>query len=78
MVDQAENEGGLDQHESDLIRNAIEFNDLEVSEILTPAWIWWLYLTPPPWSRRPSLCGERLLPPPHLPRQHRQHRRRHP
>ena len=36
MVDQAENEGGLDQHESDLIRNAIEFNDLEVSEILTP------------------------------------------
>ena len=29
MVDQAENEGGLDQHESDLIRNAIEFNDLE-------------------------------------------------
>ena len=36
MVDQAENEGGLDQHESDLIRNAIEFHDLEVSEILTP------------------------------------------
>ncbi len=36
MVDQAENEGGLDEHESDLIRNAIEFSDLEVSEILTP------------------------------------------
>lgn len=36
MVDQAENEGGLDQHESELIRAAIEFNDLEVSEILTP------------------------------------------
>ena len=36
MVDQAENEGGLDQHESDLIRNAIEFNDLEVSEIPHP------------------------------------------
>ncbi len=36
MVDQAQTEGGLDQHESDLIRNAIEFNDLEVSEILTP------------------------------------------
>ena len=35
MVDQAETEGGLDEHESDLIRNAIEFNDLEVSEILT-------------------------------------------
>ena len=36
MVDQAETEGSLDQHESDLIRNAIEFNDMEVSEILTP------------------------------------------
>ena len=36
MVDQAETEGGLDEHESDLIRNAIEFNDLEVCEILTP------------------------------------------
>ena len=36
MVDQAETEGSLDQHESNLIRNAIEFNDMEVSEILTP------------------------------------------
>ena len=36
MVDQAEDEGGLDQHESELIRSAIEFNDLEVSSILTP------------------------------------------
>ena len=36
MVDQAETEGNLDQHESNLIRNAIEFNDMEVSEILTP------------------------------------------
>ncbi|MBR2935319.1 MAG: HlyC/CorC family transporter [Oscillospiraceae bacterium] len=36
MVDQAHTEGGLDEHESELIRAAIEFNDLEVSEILTP------------------------------------------
>ena len=36
MVNQAETDGSLDQHESDLIRNAIEFNDMEVSEILTP------------------------------------------
>jgi len=35
MVEQAENEGGLDEHESDLIRNAIEINDLDVSDILT-------------------------------------------
>ena len=34
--DQAESEGGLDQHESRLIRAAIEFHDLEVEEILTP------------------------------------------
>ena len=31
-----ESEGGLDQHESRLIRAAIEFHDLEVEEILTP------------------------------------------
>ncbi len=36
MVSEAENEGGLDAHESQLIRAAIEFNDLEVEEILTP------------------------------------------
>ena len=36
MVDQAESEGGLDREESDLIRSAIEFSDLEVEEILTP------------------------------------------
>ena len=36
LVDQAESEGGLDQHESRLIRAAIEFHDLEVEEILTP------------------------------------------
>ena len=36
MVDQAETEGGLDQHESELIRSAIEFGDLEAGDILTP------------------------------------------
>ena len=36
MVDQAETEGGLDEHESDLIRSAIAFNDREVSDLLTP------------------------------------------
>lgn len=36
MVTEAESEGGLDPHESQLIRAAIEFNDLEVGEILTP------------------------------------------
>ena len=36
MVTEAENEGGLDPHESQLIRAAIEFNDLEVAEILIP------------------------------------------
>ena len=36
IVDEAESEGGLDEHESELIRSAIEFNDLEVQDILTP------------------------------------------
>ena len=30
MVEEAENEGGLEHHESELIRAAIEFNDMEV------------------------------------------------
>ena len=36
MVSEAENEGGLDEHESRLIQSAINFDDLEVSDILTP------------------------------------------
>ena len=36
LVSEAESEGGLDRHESQLIRAAIEFHDLEVEEILTP------------------------------------------
>ncbi len=36
IVSEAESGGGLEKHESELIRAAIEFNDLEVEEILTP------------------------------------------
>lgn len=36
IVEEAENEGGIDQEESVLIRNAIEFNELEAIDILTP------------------------------------------
>ena len=36
MVEEAESDGQIDEHESELIRSAIEFNDLEVSAILTP------------------------------------------
>ena len=36
IVEESENGGVLDSHESELIRSAIEFNDLEVVEILTP------------------------------------------
>lgn len=36
MVDEVKNEGGIDEHESELIRSAIEFNDLNVSDVLTP------------------------------------------
>ncbi len=36
MVDEAEKEGDLEEHESDLISAAIEFNDLDVRDVLTP------------------------------------------
>ena len=36
IVEEAESEGEIDAHESELIRSAIEFTDVEVEEILTP------------------------------------------
>ncbi len=36
MVGQAAQEGGIDAREEELIRSAIEFDDLEVTDILTP------------------------------------------
>ena len=36
MVGEAENDGELTEHESELIRSAIEFDDVEVGQILTP------------------------------------------
>ena len=36
IIEEAEEDGGLDEQESTLIKSAIEFNDLEVSEIFTP------------------------------------------
>jgi len=36
IVEEVESEGGIDAHESELIRSAIEFTDVEVEEILTP------------------------------------------
>ena len=36
IVEEAEQDGGIDSEESELIRSAIEFNDLEATDILTP------------------------------------------
>ena len=36
VVDEAEKEGNLEEHESDLISAAIEFNDVDVKDVLTP------------------------------------------
>lgn len=36
IVDEVQNDGGIDEHEGELIRSAIEFNDLAVEDILTP------------------------------------------
>lgn len=36
IVDEAENEGDMEADEAELVRNAIEFSDIEVGDILTP------------------------------------------
>ncbi len=36
IVDEAQQDGGINSQESELIKNAIEFNDIEVNEVLTP------------------------------------------
>ncbi len=36
MVDEAQSEGGMDAHEGELIRSAIEFTDQDARDILTP------------------------------------------
>lgn len=36
MVEEAQNDGEIDEHDGNLISNAIEFNELEVKDILTP------------------------------------------
>ncbi|MBO5010705.1 MAG: HlyC/CorC family transporter [Clostridia bacterium] len=36
IIEEAEEEGGIDEEESSLIKSAIEFGDLEVSDIFTP------------------------------------------
>lgn len=36
IVEEAEEEGGIDEQESELIRSAIEFSELEAEDILTP------------------------------------------
>lgn len=36
MVEEAQTEGGIDEEQSELIQNAIEFNDLEAWDVLTP------------------------------------------
>ena len=35
IVEEAEEDGGIDEHEGELIRSAIEFNDVSVQDILT-------------------------------------------
>lgn len=36
IVEEAQQEGGIDEQESSLIRSAIEFNELEAADVLTP------------------------------------------
>ncbi len=36
IIDEAQEEGGINEEEGELIRSAVEFNELEVSDVLTP------------------------------------------
>ena len=36
IVEEAEQEGGMNADESELLKSAIEFHDLDVGDILTP------------------------------------------
>lgn len=36
MVDEAQNDGGIDEHNGELIRSAIEFDDLDANDVITP------------------------------------------
>ena len=38
LVDEAEKEGGIESDQSELIQNAIEFNDLEAEEVMYTRW----------------------------------------
>ena len=65
MVSEAENDGELTDRESQLIRSAIEFDDVEVEEILTPR----VDVVAVEDDRAgPDLCGIRLFPPARLSR----------
>lgn len=70
MVSEAENDGELTDRESELIRSAIEFDDVEVEEILTPVWMWWLWRMISRWRSWPRPLQVRLLPSACLPRHH--------
>ena len=62
MVDQAEDEGGLDEHEGDLIRNAIGFSDLTAGDILTPRWTSPPWMRPAPWRNCPPSSSAAAIP----------------
>ena len=36
IVEEAQQEGGIDKDEGELIKNAIEFDDLQAEDVLTP------------------------------------------
>ena len=79
MVSEAENDGELTDRESQLIRSAIEFDDVEVEEILTPRVdVRGRGRTTPRWTswHRDALRRAGYSLPAGLPRYDRQHHRR--
>lgn len=62
MVSEAEKDGELTNRESELIRSAIEFDDVEAQDVLTPAWMLWPWPTTPRWTRSPSALPRAAIP----------------
>ena len=77
MVSEAEKDGELTDRESELIRSAIEFDDVEVEDVLTPPRGRGGRGGRHPHGRSGGYVRrERVFPPAGLPRDHRQHHRR--
>ena len=62
IVEEAENGGEIDKHEGELIRSAIEFNDMTAEDILTPGWTSYRRSFTVPPTRSPASLRREAVP----------------